>query len=164
MLNWVPDVTAILGFGFLGLSFLMVYLGYRITTQVVAQGEEKSQSIRMAKFFLVIALVFMVLAGPLQAGLIWFQSYSKKAENSYVLRISPLTSWEDEYGTVYIICKGERTELSKDHRWQGNISHQEAIDIDLSRVEKFIEKMRAQIEKTNENKNTPEKKEALTGG
>ncbi len=59
-------VAGILGFGFLGLSFLMLYLGYRTMQSVISNPGPDPASVGLCRFFLKISLIFMIFAGPLQ--------------------------------------------------------------------------------------------------
>jgi predicted HAD superfamily hydrolase len=159
MAEWIPKI---LNFGFLGLSFLMVYLGYRLTNRVVEQSAQKPEVIQITKFFLIIAVAFMILAGPLQWATIWITSRTQ--EKSIVLFVGANNpSWEKEYGEVYISVKGKLIPISRSSVKE-EVSNNEDIKIELSQVAKVIENMRQQLIRTNELKKTPELKDTLGGG
>jgi hypothetical protein len=159
MMEWVPKI---LNFGFLGLSFLMVYMGYRLTKRVVDQGEDRPESMKLTKFFLTIAVVFMTLAGPLQWLTMWITA--KTVDNSIVLFVGANNpSWEKEYGEVYISTKGKLKAISKSTVEEKFVKGDE-IKIELSEVAKAIDRMRQQLIKINETKKTPELKNVYDGG
>ncbi len=162
IMEWVPKI---LNFGFLGLSFLMVYMGYRLTKRVVEQDRERPDAIKITKFFLIIAGCFMILAGPLQWATIWITSRVQENEKSVVLFVGANNpAWEEkEFGEVYISIKGHLIPISK-ATVEEKFSEKDEIRIELSGVIKAINTMRQQLIKLNENKKTPELKDTLGGG
>lgn len=161
MLAYVPQI---LNFGFLGLSFLMVYLGYRLTRTIVQQTQIDTNKIAIARFFLKIALVFMLVAGPLQWVTIAVTHYAQ--DNSVILFVGANNpSWEREYGEVYMSRKGELKPISHTSIKE-EFFDEEEIRIELSEVVRAINKMRSQISKLNEVRlhNTRELKDTLGEG
>ncbi|MBN2824105.1 MAG: hypothetical protein JXQ76_02185, partial [Campylobacterales bacterium] len=68
-------IENILNFGFLGLAFLMLYLAYSLIKKSAENDSDvKPNESELIKKFMNIAIVFMILAGPLQWITIWIKS------------------------------------------------------------------------------------------
>ena len=97
----LDNVVVILGFGFLGLSFLFVFLAYSNVRQIVAQDEPNDAAVGLSRFFMKTALVFMVCAGPLQ----WVTVYLDKKLQEEVTLVVTMThpDWEPTFGEVALL-------------------------------------------------------------
>ena len=158
------NIPAILNFGFIGLSFLMVLLGYKLTSEVVKKESISEERVVVTKFFLKIALVFMLLAGPLQWITLAVSDYTE--EDSVVLYVGASNlSWKENYGEIYFSRKGELTPISKKMA-KLEFSDEEEVRIELFKVIGAFNKMQASITALNEklSRDTPEAIEAVAGG
>lgn len=158
----IPDI---LNFGFLGLSLLLVFLGWRLTTKVVSDSNATPDKIDIAKYFLRVALLFMVFAGPLQWATVGITTYfNNKPIVLHVGAANP--SWKDDFGEVYISEKnGQLIPISK-KMISVSISNNDQIRIELSNVMDVIRDMKQTIISLNSQrlKDKPETRAALEGG
>lgn len=61
--NLLDAVPSILGFGMLGLSFLLVFLGYLLLRQAGGTANPSTGHLWNCRFFMLMAFLFMVAAG-----------------------------------------------------------------------------------------------------
>jgi hypothetical protein len=160
--EYMDMVPQILNFGFLGLSLLMVFLGYGLTKKVVEKGENKPELISITKYFLKISMIFMLLAGPLQWITLWITSYTEK--KSVVLLISAVNpTWKEEFGKVYL-DKGKNPKIISSEKIEETFSDKEEVRIDLAEVVNAIRNLQQQLFGFAYSQSTPELKETQKGG
>ncbi|MGB8819464.1 MAG: hypothetical protein WCC66_16245 [Rhizobiaceae bacterium] len=139
------DPLAILGFGFVGLAFLMAILGYRALNQVIAAPNPKENVIKLARLFMYLSLALLIAAGPLQLALLWAQNaFAPKPVN---LKISLINSgWDAEtFGKVFIIKDGEPEPLERMKPVSRAVANGAVLQLQMEEVIDKIEKMQAQI-------------------
>lgn len=156
------DVPAILGFGFIGLAFLMLVLGYLLMRKVVAQDRAPPHIVGMCKFFLITALLFMIAAGPLQ----WFTMYmqSQMDHPSITVRIAlHERDWDPAFGNIEIqrLPGGEFKTLSE--AVQEEFRHNQQLNISLIQVQDMITSLLREAHPPTSSA-MPESRAALEGG
>lgn len=140
-------VAPILGFGFLGLSFLMLFLGYRLLNSLVSQEKPSQNVVSLCKTFLWISLVFMISSGPLQ----WISLYVENATtpDSIILNIGmPDKVWEKTFGEIYIARGGISTPITNVFIKEKFVDN-ERVYIETHAVKAFIDNLRVQIQETD---------------
>ncbi|MGI9373065.1 MAG: hypothetical protein ACR2OJ_11265 [Hyphomicrobiales bacterium] len=143
------NITSILGFGFLGLSFLFVFLAYKNVKEIVMQEEPNDSAIDLSRFFMKTALVFMLCAGPLQWATIFFDNYMEERtkEVTLVLAMSH-PNWEKTFGEISINEKGTLRSLVNSP-YTGKFKEDDVIHLNAERVAAAIRKIRAQLTALN---------------
>ncbi len=140
------NITAILGFGFLGLSAIFVILAYSNVQQVTAQENPNQSKVSLSKFFMTTALVFMVFSGPLQWASIYIEStLGEKEVKIHITMTHP--EWEETFGEVLLVEKGEAIPLVN-KPYTGTFGDDDEIQINASKVASAIRKIRAQLTAT----------------
>ncbi|RUM68996.1 MAG: hypothetical protein DSZ08_07375 [Sulfurovum sp.] len=148
-LEMTKQITTILGFGFLGLSFLMLFLGYNLIRKVTNSGEEVQENTsKLITYFMKVALIFMILAGPLQWVTMSIKYWMEDKKINLLVGINS-TRWEDTFGEIYIRKNGKFIPISKTSI-KKEFKEGEEVLINLDEVSKSIESMRSQIQKLNE--------------
>jgi len=147
----LTEVSTILSFGFLGLSFLMLYLGYNLIKESTIAGKEVHENkSKLIQYFMKVALTFMVLAGPLQwitMGVkYWMNSGEKKIHLSVGLNS---TQWKNNFGNIYIRKDGKFVSIS-DTSVDKEVKEGDEILVNMSEVASIIDSMRHQIQTLNE--------------
>lgn len=105
------NITSILGFGFLGLSFVFVYLAYTNVREVIQQDDPSDAAQNLSKFFMTISLVFMIAAGPLQWLTIWIDSKVREQEATLIITMTH-TDWDfAANGQIHIVDEGNPIQL-----------------------------------------------------
>jgi len=147
MFNYVEKI---LNFGFLGLAFLMLYLAYSLIKKSAESSEDvKPNESELIKKFMNIAIVFMILAGPLQWVTIWIKSDVDEKDKKVTLNIAlNKTSWEDSFGKIYIRKDGEFHPLSFS-ALNKEFKDNDEILLNIQEIADSIKKMRRQIEVLN---------------
>ncbi len=141
-------VEKILNFGFLGLSFLMLYLAYDLIRKTVGSGEDvKPNTGGLIKTFMKVALVFMVLAGPLQWATIGIKHWVEEKKVNLHVGLST-TAWEDTFGKIYIRKNGEYRPITV-QSVSKEFKEDEEILLNVGEVVSAISLMRKQIEVIN---------------
>ena len=97
----LQNVTAILQFGFLGVSFLFVYLAYSNVQMVLARENPSEASIKLTQFFMKTALAFMIFAGPLQWATLWVDHTMKNKPVNVVIAMHHPT-WNSANGEILL--------------------------------------------------------------
>ncbi|KIM06652.1 MAG: hypothetical protein KU38_12470 [Sulfurovum sp. FS08-3] len=139
-------IENILNFGFLGLAFLMLYLAYSlIKKSAQTDADIKPNESELIKKFMNIAIVFMILAGPLQWVTIWIKSDVEEKDKTVQLSVALVDDLEDTWGKVSIRKDGTShivttTALNKEFK------DNEELLINLREVERSITKMQLQIQ------------------
>jgi len=139
-------IENILNFGFLGLAFLMLYLAYSlIKKSAETDSDVKPNESELIKKFMNIAIVFMILAGPLQWVTIWIKSDVEEKDKTVQLAVALVNDLDDSWGTVSIRKDGAlqpitTKALNKEFR------DNEELLINLREVERSINKMQLQIQ------------------
>jgi hypothetical protein len=139
-------IENILNFGFLGLAFLMLYLAYNlIKKSAETESDVKPNESELIKKFMNIAIVFMILAGPLQWVTIWVKSDIAQSERKVQLAVALVNDLEEPWGKVYIRKDGDKHPISS-KALRREFRDQEEVLINLREVERSITKMQAQIQ------------------
>lgn len=104
----ITDPVAILGFGFIGLAFIMAILAYSALKEVIKAENQRESVVKLARFYMALSVVFLLCAGPLQFGLLWAQ-YTFSAKQPINIKIGMVnTTWKNEaYGEVGIMRNGK---------------------------------------------------------
>ncbi|MEX3008541.1 hypothetical protein [Hoeflea sp. TYP-13] len=137
------NAATVLGFGFLGLSMIFVVLGYMNVKQIVNQPNPNERAVGLSRFFLKIALVFMLCAGPLQWITLAIEKYTSVSEvQLHITMTHP--EWEKAYGDIYLVHKGETHPLvNKPYR--GVYGQDDEIQLNAEKVAGVIRKIQAQL-------------------
>ncbi|KIM07584.1 MAG: hypothetical protein KU28_06560 [Sulfurovum sp. PC08-66] len=157
-------IENILNFGFLGLAFLMLYLAYSlIKKSAQTDSDIKSNESELIKKFMNIAIVFMILAGPLQWVTIWVKSDVEEKDKTVQLAVALVDDLEDTWGKVSIRKDGtshiiSTTALSKEFK------DNEELLINLREVERSITKMQLQIQTLQNKLNSEAMRNTLEEG
>jgi hypothetical protein len=138
------NVATILGFGFLGLSFLMLFLAYRAFNDIAKKENPKPEVVRLARQFLWTSLAFLVAAGPLHLALLWGQSNFAPKVNVKIALSTAI--WDLTDGEVGVVYQGAFRQIPVD----ATIGADETILINLDKVRRNIDTMRAQISTATE--------------
>ncbi len=137
------NITAILGFGFLGLSTIFVILAYLNVKEVLKQDNPNQGKIALTKAFMNTALVFMIASGPLQWATVFIESWSKGQQVQIHLTVAN-RNWEDAFGEITLLEKGNHISLvNKTHT--GTYSNDDEIYISAEDVIEVIREIRAQL-------------------
>lgn len=171
-LGFSIDPLAILGFGFVGLAFLMAILAYRSLKEVIATPNPSENVIKLARLFMYLSLALLVAAGPLQLSLLWAQSaFVPKPVKLKVALVN--STWDPvRDGVIEVRFEGNAYPLAPspiplDIRDGSN------VDLQLEQVARKIEEMRAAIvvmdkelsaERAKRNGNADEAAFAVEGG
>ena len=140
---FITNVPAILGFGFLGLSFLFVFLAYKNVKQIVGQKEPNKSAVDLSRFFMKTALGFMICAGPLQWVSVFLENYySNKKINLVVTMTHP--EWEKAFGDILVIEKGEPHPVVNTP-YKGSYGDGDEIQLNAGKVAAAIRKIRSQV-------------------
>ena len=144
MADLLANPVAILGFGFIGLALLMVYLAYRALKEVVDAPNPRENVIKLARLFMMISLGSLICAGPLQFGLLWAQS--KFTKQPVTVKVALGTRlWQDaSYGEVGLTLAGNYKPFTS-VPIEGTVADGEVIRVELEQVMAAINKMQAQI-------------------
>jgi hypothetical protein len=137
------NAATILGFGFLGVSTIFVVLGYLNVKQILGQPNPNAKAVGLSQFFLKIALVFMLCAGPLQWVTLAIEKYT--SDNQIQLHIT-LThpEWEKENGDIYLVHHGETHGLVN-NPYKGLYGPDDEIQLNAETVAAVIRKIRTQL-------------------
>jgi hypothetical protein len=142
----LQQVATILGFGFVGLSFLMLYLGYRQMNLVLSQPDTNQDKIGLSRFFLKISLVFLIVAGPLQWANVIVDHFFSDRVVELVVAV-PSSAWEPEFGRIGIVRRGEPMWITPE-KLTDTFKDNEAVIVEVSEVVDAFRKMRGQIQIT----------------
>jgi hypothetical protein len=147
------DPLQILGFGFIGLAFLMAILAYRSLKEVIAAPDPRENVISLARLFMYLSLALLVAAGPLQLALLW-------AENAFVpkpvnLKIALINhGWNEErFGKVFIIRDGEAEPLQGTKSVSRAITNGAVLQLQLEEVIEKIKDLDIQLSVLTEENN-----------
>ncbi|MEA2028964.1 MAG: hypothetical protein U9N49_08310 [Campylobacterota bacterium] len=157
-------IENILNFGFLGLAFLMLYLAYNlIKKSAESESDVKPNESELIKKFMNIAIVFMILAGPLQWVTMWIKSDVEEKDKTVQLAVALVNDLEDTWGTVSIRKDGNlhpvtTKALNKEFR------DNEELLINLREVERSINKMQLQIQTLQTKLNNEAMRDTLEEG
>ena len=142
------NAATILGFGFLGLSMVFVILGYLNVKQIVNQPDPNESAVNLSRFFLKIALVFMLCAGPLQWVTLAIEKYVSVQEvELHITMTHP--EWEQGYGDILLVHKG-RTHALINNPYVGVYGENDEIQLNAERVATVIRRIQAQLTVINE--------------
>ena len=146
------NAATILGFGFLGLSTIFVVLGYMNVKQIVNQPDPNEAAVGLSRFFLKIALVFMLCAGPLQWVTLALESYtSVKEVELHITMTHP--EWEQGYGDILLVHKG-KTHGLVNNPYSGTYGQNDEIQLNAEKVAGAIRKIQAQLTVINSARRT----------
>ena len=141
-------VEKILNFGFLGLSFLMLYLAYDLVKKTLGTNQDVHENTgSLIKTFMKIALVFMVLAGPLQWATIGIKHWVEDKRVNLHVGLST-TEWKDTFGHIYIRKDGDYHPITVE-TVSKEFKEGEEVLINVENVMSAIALMRKQIEVLN---------------
>ncbi|MCY6381117.1 hypothetical protein [Hoeflea prorocentri] len=142
------NAATILGFGFLGLSMVFVVLGYLNVKQIVSQPDPNEAAVNLSRFFLKIALVFMVCAGPLQWVTLALENHmSTKEVELHITMTHP--EWDEGHGDILLVHKGQ-THALINNPYVGVYGEDDEIQLNAERVATVIRKIQAQLTVINE--------------
>lgn len=141
-------VVPILGFGFLGLSFLFVFLGFRCVKNVVDRDNPDESVVALSKFFLKIALTFMVVAGPLQWITLAVQYFVEDKEVTLHITMTHPEWKEDQFGSVQIVELGVMHPIIN-KPFQGSFRDEDEIALNASLVLEKFREIRSQLSEFN---------------
>lgn len=142
------NIATILGFGFIGLSFLMLFLGYRALREVVRSASPSQGVISLARLFLCISFAFLVAAGPLHLTLLWAES--EFLDHSVTVKISmPTRNWQESFGEIGIWRDGRFLSFTHEPLDQ-TLKDAEELLVNVDHVVAAIQEMRAQIQASTE--------------
>lgn len=137
------NAATILGFGFLGLSMIFVVLGYLNVKQIVNQPNPNAKAVGLSQFFLKIALLFMLCAGPLQWVTLAIEKYTSDSEvQIHVTLTHP--EWEPGYGDIFLVHQGE-THALINKPYTGVYGPDDEIQLNAEKVAGVIRKIQAQL-------------------
>jgi hypothetical protein len=152
--EWAVDPLAILGFGFVGLAFLMAYLGYRALKEVIGAPDPKENVIKLARLFMYLSFALLVAAGPLQLALLWAQSAFAPKPVKITISLAGST-WEPaSYGEVGIMRGGKFVPFSPEPI-TATFGEGDEVNVQLDKVAKNIDIMRAQFIIEKQDKERP---------
>lgn len=139
-------VQGFLGFGFLGLSFLLVYMGYNLIKTVLSRDNHSPGHLNIARFFLKTAWIFMLSAGPLQ----WMTMYFTKSFSTDTVDLefaATPNSWSPDFGHVFLLNKkADRVQITgSTDKARETYANKEAVVIELSDVITSIQTLSAQL-------------------
>ena len=151
-LGFSVDPLAILGFGFIGLAFLMAILAYRSLKEVIAAPNPRENVIKLARLFMYLSLALLIAAGPLQVALLYAQStFAPKPINLKISLIN--TGWDEEqFGKVFIIRDGEPEPLQRSKPLSRTVANGAVLQLQMEEVIDKIEDMRVQLRVVKEEK------------
>lgn len=103
------NIEMILNFGFLGLAFLMLFLAFHLINNSNKEEDISTHKVDLIKKFMNIAIVFMILAGPLQWITMFVKSKMEQDKNKIALNIALANhpDWNNEFGQITIRKDGE---------------------------------------------------------
>lgn len=138
------DPLQILGFGFIGLAFLMAILAYRSLKEVIAAPNPRENVIKLARLFMYLSLALLIAAGPLQLGLLWAQSAF--VPKPVMLKVAMVNStWDPKKdGIIEVRFEGQPYELAP-RAIPLTVKDGSSLDLQLEQVARKIEEMRAAI-------------------
>ncbi|NBC47732.1 MAG: hypothetical protein GVY22_07050 [Gammaproteobacteria bacterium] len=138
------NLTSILSFGFLGLSFLMLYLGFRGMQTINESSDPNPAQVSLTRFYLIISLVFMIVAGPLQFLLLYAESAFKPAVVLYLG--APSKSWEETFGDIYVQHRNNPGEPIIGKSIERRFQDKDTVIMDVSEIKDFIDSLRDQVQ------------------
>ena len=125
-------VPQILGFGFLGLSVVMVALGYFALLKVTSHPEPSDSSIALARFFLILCVGCLILAGPLQIGLMAAERFLRtEVAVSFDM---PTRKWQSYHGQVHLRHDGKPYVLQGGTKVPGTVRADGSVEIDVDDI------------------------------
>ncbi|SDR37925.1 hypothetical protein [Pseudovibrio sp. Tun.PSC04-5.I4] len=152
-MNPFDNIDTILGYGFLGLSFLFVYLAYTNIREVIKDDKPTEAAVNLSKFFMIGAMLFMIIAAPLQIAMIYVNS--QVTEKKIKLTITmPQPAWDDTLGQVVLLHKGQQVPIiNRQHT--GEYREDDTVVLNAAKVHNIIRTIRAQLAALNAARNMP---------
>ncbi len=126
------SIPTILGFGFIGLSFLMLFMGFMALRQVTSNENPAPGSLSLCRTYLFISLAFLVLAGPLHIGLIAAERYFTRSVQLHFTM--PTEQWRDDFGKIIVVNHVKRHALSSKRPVSDQVQHDAVISLDVESV------------------------------
>ena len=143
-LGFNVDPLAILGFGFIGLAFLMAILAYRSLKEVIAAPNPRENVIKLARLFMYLSLALLVAAGPLQIALLCAQNAFAPKPVKLTIGLATSTWNPETFGEVGIMKGGRFHPFAKTPlEWE--FDNGDEVNVQLDQVESNIKLMQAQI-------------------
>ena len=141
----ISEFAGVLQYGFMGLSILMVFLGYGLFRQVISQKNAPQEKIKMAKFFLTMAFLFLVGAGFLEFGSSFLASYNDRRPVNIVVNVSP---WNAEHSKRFgelSIRKGMKKKILKDNMLSLQVTDNAEITIEIYKLINTLRELQSQV-------------------
>ena len=141
----ISEFADILQYGFMGLSILMVFLGYNLFRRVINQEETPREKVQLAKFFLSMAFLFLIGAGFLEFGSRFITAYDKKRSFEIILNVSPWTTKHSmDYGDL-IVKTGKNKNTLKENMIPIQVTEDSEITLELYKLMDKMREMQTQI-------------------
>jgi len=134
-------ISELLKYGFFAVSLIMIYLGYSLTKEVISHQNANVEKIKSAKFFLIMALLFMVVGGI-------FEVYKASNCKTVVLSIEPWhQGYEKRLGELNIRCGTHKYKFDGNYR-ELKIKNNASIDIEIYSLIEKADKLQTQMKNT----------------
>ena len=131
-------IAELLKYGFFAVSIIMIYLGYSLTKEVISYQETSIEKINSAKFFLVMALLFLIVGGSLEI-------YRTNNSRTIVLSIEPWhQKYEQRFGELKIRYGAEKFNFNDNCR-ELKIKNNGSIDIEIYSLVEIVDKLQSQL-------------------
>jgi hypothetical protein len=133
-------LVRLLEYGFHGLSVLMLVLAFVLFRAVIAEHELNETKAQAAKFYLLGAFAFMVVAGSLEL----LETYLNPAASGQVDIVLKATPWfegdAERYGVIRIIQKTEQTPLMHTTGNLVRVGPDSELSVDISELIGLIDR------------------------
>lgn len=139
----LDNIIAILGFGFLGLSVVMVVLAYMNVQQVTSQANPNEAKVSLSRYFMTVAIISMIASAPLHWVTILIEAYVK-SDKVNILVTMDHSGWTDNIGDVILVKRGEKWSLVN-NPYRGTVGNDDEIRIDADKVLSKFRDIRAQL-------------------
>lgn len=138
------NVPAILNYGFLGLSVLLLLLGYLTLRNVTdpERGTPSPEVVALCRFFLLVCVGCLLLTGPLQVGLmVADRSFAKRINVNFDM---PTRRWEDTFGAVRLRHDGVEYVLPGENGPRA-VRADGTVDVDVEDVIDLLRRHRVDV-------------------
>ena len=134
----LSQISAFLNYGFFGLSVIMMILGYGLFKTIISQDKPNSTKIKAAKFFLLMAFVFMVSSGVLEL-------YRTKQNTKIFLNVVP---WSERHAKKYgplRVQQGLQSFEFQKSTIQLNVKNEEAIHVEFYELSHKLDELLKEV-------------------
>jgi hypothetical protein len=143
-------VPAILGYGSLGLAFLMMFLAYMSLRVVLQQPNPQAATLNLCKQYLYVAFAFVIAAAALNWGTIWVQHLAEKKSVTIVIQ-APTAHWEKAFGRLTLDHRTDRPDSSPVNLLSGDkiteeFDDKEYVILNSEEIIDFIRTIRQQLD------------------